>query len=340
MRLPGATKSTPEPKRTSARSASRKSAADARAERPPRLGLKRVEAHALDTNRPKIGLALGGGGARGIAHIGILKVLEEEGVPVDFIAGTSMGGIVAAPFAYGYSARQIAHEAAALGSVSSLLKLVDWLPTTKGLLQGQAIYDYLDEQLGEDLTFADLCLPLALTAVDLKSGSEVIIKSGRVNTAVRATMAIPGVISPVEIGETRLVDGGILNNVPADVVREMGADIVIAVDVAAGRLITDPRSGFNADQVIRSALLPHFALDMWRAQAIMMQEIVRYRLLLSPPEVLIMPPVPPDVTTFSFNRVAELIEIGEAAARQALPEIELAQEQARRAAQRSVDQQD
>jgi NTE family protein len=308
--------------------------------RPPRLGLKRAEFHAKDQDRPKIGLAMGGGGARGIAHIGVLKVLEQAGVPIDFLAGTSMGGIVATPFAYGFSARQIAQEAAELGTVSSLLKLVDWLPTTKGLLQGNAIYDYLDEQLGEDLSFADLCIPLALTAVDLMSGSQVIMRTGRVNTAVRATMAIPGVISPVEVDGAKLVDGGILNNVPADVVREMGADIVIAVDVAAGRLITDPRSGFNSDQVIRSALLPNFALDMWRAQAIMMQEIVRHRLALSPPEVLIMPPVPPDVTTFSFNRVAEMIEIGEAAAREALPEIELAQEQAQKAGQRPADEAD
>ena len=292
--------------------------------RVPRLGMTETEARPQDPDRPKIGLALGGGGARGIAHIGILKVLEAENIPIDLLAGTSMGGIVAAPFAVGYSAQRIAGEAIRLGSINNLLKFVDWLPTNKGLLQGQAVYAYLGRQLGEEMTFEDLSRPLALTAVDLHTGREVLLDSGPVKDAVRATMAIPGIISPVELDGAKLVDGGILNNVPADVARNMGADIVIAVDVSVGRLIADPSSGFNAEEAIRSALLPNFALDMWRAQAIMMQEIVRAKLRLAPPDVLISPPVPPDVTTFSFNRAAELIEIGEAAARDALPEIEAA----------------
>jgi NTE family protein len=287
----------------------------------PRLGITEGTPLADGERRYKIGLALGGGGARGAAHIGVLKVLEEARIPIDILAGTSMGGIVAAPYAAGFSARQIADEAHRLSAPTNLFKLVDWIPTTKGILQGQAVYDYLAEQLGEDLTFAELYRKLALTAVDLKTGQEVILDSGPVIDAVRATMAIPGMISPVEWEGHKLVDGGILNNVPADLARRMGADIVIAVDVSVGRLITDPDSGLNAEQAIRSAVLPSFALDMWRAQAIMMQEIVRYKLQASPPDVLISPKVPPDVTTFSFNRVSELIDLGETAARKALPRI-------------------
>jgi len=273
------------------------------------------------SSRPLVGLALGGGGARGIAHIGILKVLEREGVPVDLLAGTSIGGIVAAPFAAGLSALRIEQEALKLGSINNLVKLVDWLPTRKGVLQSQAVYRYLGEILGEKLCFEDLNRKLALVAVDLHSGKQVVMISGSVSEAMRATMAIPGVIAPMKKGDAKLVDGGILNNVPADVAREMGADIVIAVDVAAARLITDPDSGLNAEDVIRSALVPDFALDMWRAQAVMMQEIVRLRLAANPPDLLIKPAIPADVNTFSIGRMEELIRIGEEAAEKALTEI-------------------
>lgn len=273
------------------------------------------------SSRPRVGLALGGGGARGIAHIGVLKILEREGVPVDFLAGTSIGGIVAAPYAAGFSAGEIEKEAVRLGSINNLVKFVDWLPNRKGLLQGQAVYRYLGQILGDDLCFEDLVRPLAIVAVDLNSGRQVILNSGLVSDAVRATLAIPGVIAPMKMDGRKLVDGGILNNVPADVARSMGADIVIAVDVAAARLILDPDSGLNAEDVIRSALLPNFALDMWRAQAVMMQEIVRLRSAANPPDLLIKPAVPPDVTTFSVGRMAELIRIGEKATEAVLPEI-------------------
>ncbi len=273
------------------------------------------------SSRPLVGLALGGGGARGIAHIGILKVLERENVPIDFLAGTSIGGIIAAPFAAGLSAHQIEKEALQLGSINNLVKLVDWLPKRNGIVQGQAVYRYLGEIWGENLNFDDLKRELALVAVDLHSGKQIVLRSGPVSEAVRATMAIPGVIAPMKKGDAKLVDGGILNNVPADVAREMGADVVIAVDVAAARLITDPDSGLNAEDVIRSALVPDFALDMWRAQAVMMQEIVRLRLGANPPDLLIKPAIPPDVNTFSLGRMAELVRIGEEAAEAVLSEI-------------------
>jgi NTE family protein len=271
--------------------------------------------------RPRVGLALGGGGARGIAHIGVLKVLGRENVPIDFLAGTSIGGIIAAPYAAGLTALRIEEEALRLGSLNNLVKLVDWLPTRKGLLQGQAVYRYLGEILGDELDFDDLIRQLAIVTVDLNSGREVVLRSGLVSEAMRATMAIPGVFAPMRKGDAKLVDGGILNNVPADVARSMGADVVIAVDVAAARLIVDPDSGLNADQVIRSALLPNFALDMWRAQAVMMQEIVRLRSAANPPDLLIKPAVPPDVTIFTMGRMAELIRIGEEATEALLPEI-------------------
>ena len=106
-------------------------------DRVPRLGIVEAASRPQHPGRPKVGLALGGGGARGIAHVGVLTALEEARIPIDFLAGTSMGGIVAAPYAVGYSARQIADEAIRLGSINNILKFVDWLPTNKGLLQAR-----------------------------------------------------------------------------------------------------------------------------------------------------------------------------------------------------------
>jgi len=271
---------------------------------------------------PKVGLALGGGGVRGVAHVGILKVLQANAIPVNMIAGTSIGGIVAAPFAAGIPADTIAEEVLRLGRMSTLVRLIDWAPSRRGLIQGQNIYKYLAEHLGGDLTFEELQIPLALTAVDMNNGAEVVLDSGPVIDAIRATMAVPGIIAPVEADGRKLVDGGILNNVPADLARKMGADVLIAVDVSAARLITDPSTGLNAEQVVHSVLAPNFALEIWRAQMIMMQEIVRLKLEIAQPEILLTPPVPPEIGMFNgANRLAELIEIGEQAATDALPQI-------------------
>jgi len=272
-------------------------------------------------------VALGGGGVRGFAHIGVLKTLVRAGVPVDMVAGTSIGGIVGAPFAAGHSLEAIETELLRLVRLRSMVRLIDWLPTRRGLIQGQSVHQYFADQLGADLQFSDLPIPLALMAADMQRGEEVVLTSGSVIDAILATMAVPGVIAPVEIDGRRLADGGNLNNVPADVVRAMGADVVIAVDVAAARLITDPETGFSADDVIRSAVLPRFALDMWRAQAIMMQEIVRLKLAAAKPEILLHPPVPPEIGMFNgLGRASELIAIGERTAEAALPAIQAALE--------------
>ena len=161
--------------------------------------------------RPKVGLALSGGGARGLAHIGVLKVLEQEGIPIDLLAGTSMGGIIAAGHAAGLGADYMAEEARRMGQLRNMIKLVDRsLPTRWGLFEGQKVQQYLASHLGE-ATFDELRIPLALLAVDLESGEEVVLRKGSVAEAVRATISLPGVFAPFRLDGRLLVDGGVLN---------------------------------------------------------------------------------------------------------------------------------
>jgi NTE family protein len=270
--------------------------------------------------KPTVGLALGGGGARGLAHIGVLKVLEEEGISVDCLAGTSMGGIVAAAYASGLSVSDLETEALCMASLNQLAKLVTWTPPWQRLLGGNRARRYFTEMLGEDLVFDTLRLPLALTAVDLVRGQEVILREGPVIDAILATAAIPGAFAPVEMDGYRLVDGGVLNNVPADVARQMGATVVIAVDVAFDVCYSDTEEipSSSSGSVLRPANLR----DVWQAELIMIRALSETKLDQARPEVIIHPPIPPDITFFTgFTRAEELITIGEQATREALPQI-------------------
>jgi len=212
-------------------------------------------------SRPKIGLALSGGGARGAAHLGVLRVLEENNVPIDYIAGTSMGAIVGGLYAAGMTTDEI--EAA--------LAAIDWddifhdlpprtersfrrkrdddlyltrakpgfsdgkLKLPRGLIQGQKI-DVVFSRLALPVStiedFDDLMIPFRAVAADIATGEEVVIDSGNLGMAIRASMSIPAVFTPAEIYGRLLVDGGIVNNLPISIVRDMGADIVIAVDIS------------------------------------------------------------------------------------------------------------
>ncbi|WP_455381398.1 patatin-like phospholipase family protein [Salinispira pacifica] len=181
-------------------------------------------------DRPRVGLALGGGAARGFAHIGVLKVLEEEQIPIDFVAGTSIGSLVGALHCAGFSWQEI---------VSST-KNVNWGDLVKpiwpslGLVQS----DKLEQVIGKSInsaTFDQLRVPFKAVAVDIVEGEVVILDSGPIAPAVRASCSIPGIFTPAEIEGRLLVDGGVLNSVPADVVRSMGADVVIAVNLNGDR---------------------------------------------------------------------------------------------------------
>ncbi len=179
------------------------------------------------TFRPKIGLALGGGMARAFSHIGVLQVLEEAGIGIDYLAATSSGSIIGAFYAAGRSATEMARHMAATswGDLAKLCFPVD------GLVSAKPLEDYLAEFIGR-ITFDQLRLPLAIVATNLLTGEEVVQREGSLIQAIRASCSVPGIISPVYCHEhCLLVDGGLVDNIPVEVVRAMGADIIVAVDL-------------------------------------------------------------------------------------------------------------
>jgi len=265
----------------------------------------------------KIGLALSGGGARGLAHIGVLKVLEREGISVDFLAGTSMGGMVAAFYAAGLDATYLEQEALRMSRWRNLLPLVDRSLPGLGLVKGERVRDYLTSQLGE-MTFDQIRIPLALVAVDLLGGEEMVLRSGLVADAVRATISLPGVFAPFPLDGRLLVDGGVLNNLPADVVREMGADIVIAVDVSADAELP-PYDVPEGNGWLALPQVLHMVTSLRRVVSIMTHRMSNYRLAQAQPDLALRPRLDPSITILSgFSRAREVMATGEAAAEEVL----------------------
>jgi NTE family protein len=183
----------------------------------------------MGMRKRKIGLALGGGAARGLAHIGVLEVLEKEGIPVDMIAGTSAGAAIGALYAQGKPASQIKELALKIGWMQ-FLSLVDLALPRSGFVEGTKIKNLLKSIIG-DIDFNDLSIPLACIATDIRSGQEVVINNGSVLEGVRASISIPVIFTAVKWQDRYLVDGGLVNPVPVRTVREMGADFIIAVNV-------------------------------------------------------------------------------------------------------------
>jgi len=267
---------------------------------------------------------MGGGGARGLAHVGVLKVLERGGIPIKAIAGTSMGGLIGAAYASGVQSDDLESEVRHMGQWNQLYKLGDLRMPRGGLLSGRRMQQYLDRRLGVLLSFDDLNIPLVLTAVDILTGRPVALHAGSVIDAMRATMSVPGVFTPVEIGEMRLVDGGVLVNVPAEEARRLGGDPVVAIDVMPCFCANTPGCE-PAEKALELALLPVVARDLMVTQMIMVSTLTAQHLLEAKPAVVIRPKLPADITVmYGFHRAAECIAAGEAAAEAALPEIRAA----------------
>ncbi len=290
-----------------------------------------------DDKRPRIGLVLGGGGARGIAHVSVLKEIERLKVPIDCIAGTSMGALIGGLYASGMSAAEL----------ESMLKTLDWQTVLKdsvtrtersfrrkqddleslapakpglgkkglklpsGLIAGENILLFLERQIAKSSGLTDfnkLPIPYRAVATDINSGKAVVLDSGSLAKAMRASMSIPGAFNPVTIDDRILVDGGLVNQVPVDVVRAMGADIVIVVDVgtplqsissnSSALAIADQVMGFltvgNTEQQLKS---------------------------LTDKDVLIQPNLGNEVSTSSFEKTDLALKIGDEAASAASPQL-------------------
>ena len=187
------------------------------------------------TAPPCVGLALGGGAVRGIAHIGVLKVLEEEGIPVGCVAGTSVGSLIGAAFCAGWSWREILERARSVTWSDIVSPTLPW----KGLMRIGRLQRLLENTFG-DLNLEDLHIPLSVVTVDITKGEQVVLCQGSVARAVRASCSIPGIFEPLVEDGRSLVDGGLVNSIPADVARQMGAGVVIGVDLNPDRRHLDP----------------------------------------------------------------------------------------------------
>jgi NTE family protein len=248
--------------------------------------------------RPKIGLALGSGGLRGMAHIGVLRVLERNNIPVDYIAGCSIGSLIGALFAAGLDSETIL-------KLAKNLKRRHWLDFVipkMGLVAGDRTLEMI-RLLTQRRNFEDLGIPLAVVAAELNRGEEVIIREGEVAEAVRASISVPGVFVPFQKGDMLLVDGAVLNPTPIDVARQMGADIVIAVDLVPSRVEAQVSNIF--DVLIQ-------AID------IMERALLKDRLQYC--DILVKPDVA-HVSPSSFEAVDECVALGEQAMEAVLPEV-------------------
>jgi len=182
--------------------------------------------------RLKIGLALGSGSARGMAHIGVIQVLQQYQIPIHFIAGTSIGAVVGSVYATGISVGEMEEIICSMKNINFLTFLNPAIPSS-GFINGSRGVDFLERIALRDKKFSDLKIPFAAVATDIKTGTKVILNHGSVIKAVRASFAIPGIFTPVRYQEYFLVDGGLVDPVPVDVTRGMGADLVIAVSLSS-----------------------------------------------------------------------------------------------------------
>ena len=251
----------------------------------------------------KVGLALSSGGARGLAHIGVLAVLEKEGIPIDMIAGSSAGAFIGALYAQGRSVTQMKNLAMEWGAKKLSILANPALPRT-GLFQGRKIVNALKSIIG-DTDFADLRIPFACVAADIISGEEVVIKHGPVWQGVRASTSIPVLLTLARWEDRYLVDGSLVNPVPVSVLKEMGANFIIAVSTTPDISI-DKTKEPNMFNIIMQTIY-----------------IVSHRLLkssLTGANVVIKPQIA-SIGYFDFRRAEECISQGEVAARKLIPEI-------------------
>ncbi len=249
------------------------------------------------TARPKVGLALAGGFARGIAHIGVLRAFRDAGIPIDCVAGTSVGALIGAGFCSGLSLEKMQE----IGQSTNFADFGRWTPSWLGLATNQRMEKYL-ARMTPATTFAELKIPLAISATDINAGVTIYYLNGALAPPLRASCAYPGLFVPIQYEGRTLVDGFLTAPVPVEGALIQGADIVIAVYLEAGG-IENPRTA--VDIISRSFNIIQKHTDVtWRQQANVIIE--------------------PDVASFAwddFTKTPELVAAGEAAAMNALPEI-------------------
>ena len=291
----------------------------------------------------KIGLVLGGGGAKGGAEVGVLKVLEEAGIRPDYIVGTSIGSIVGCLYAAGYTPTELEEMFTQQEWLSLLtdrradlsgepykvkngvtyifgFPVIDKNNISFGVLQGGRVEEVLDSMLAAKgcVKFNCLPIPFCCVAASMMEAEEVVLSKGKLPRAVRASMAIPGIFKPVEIDGEKLVDGGMMNNLPVDVCREMGADFIIAVDLQQEK----PQNRESKDNIITS-IADMVGLGSIAKWVLTRPDITKYNENRQHCDIYINPPLPDyDASSFGNESMQRMIAVGEQSARSQLPALQ------------------
>jgi NTE family protein len=249
-------------------------------------------------DRPAIGLALGAGAMRGLAHIGVLQVLEREKIPIDVVTGTSIGAIIACA----HAARRTGLEMERIVTELQELSYFDLVLPRRGVLIGKRV-QRLCGQIVRGMTFEEGAKPCAVVACALDTGEEAVLHSGSMESAIRASISIPGVFIPHEINGRQYIDGGLVNRVPVTTAREMGAQLVIGVDVGYRGEPVQPKG-------VLGIMMQAFDIMEWHVA----------RLKFSTADIMIVPDVR-DLNPAHMNHASRAIARGREAARIALPDI-------------------
>lgn len=250
--------------------------------------------------RPKVALALGSGGARGFAHIGVIKVLRDEGIPIDMIAGSSIGALVGSIYCSNLDIERMYQ----LSKYFNQKYYMDVVVPKMGFVAGKRIKEFM-KMITYGKNIEELKVPLAIVATDILAGEKVVFTEGDIASAVRASISVPGIFVPEKIDGKLLVDGGVIDRIPISVAKEMGADIVIGVDVSAIQKNQPIQSIY--DVIMQS-------IDILQYEAVKNRELASDIMLR------------PDVAQFdskSFTNLEEIIKVGEEEARKHIDEIKL-----------------
>jgi len=282
----------------------------------------------------KVGLALGSGSARGWAHIGAIKAIEEAGIPIHYVAGTSIGAFVGAVYATGHLASL--KEFALQMDWKKVVSYFDVVFPRSGLMDGKKVHELFSIH-SDARTFDDFKIPVKMIATDLNSGDKIIIDSGNIIESIRASVSVPGVFTPVFLNDSWLVDGGLVDPVPVKVVREMGADVVIAIDLNSGLVSKKPpkeskgkikqiqkeRNEFitriasqysSAERAVKNRINHWFSSSskpsiidvLGSSVGIIEEQITRINLAIDPPDILIQPRLG-DLKMFDFDQAERSI---------------------------------
>lgn len=268
----------------------------------------------VNTKKKKVGLALSGGAARGLAHVGVLNALQMEGISIDMIAGTSAGAVMGAIYAWSQDTKRMIEQALDTDWKKFGTMVDPSFPKT-GFIKGRKVKKLISTFIPENIRFSDLHVPLACVATDIDTGEEIVIDKGLVLDALRATISIPGIFTLVKREGRFLVDGGLTTPVPVNVVRNMGADFVIAVNVnpdVSGRMGKTSRHRVEANKE------PNIFQVMMQSFYITTHSLAQNNMAAA--DIVIEPDLA-YIGASDFNKADEMVKLGEQAAREAMPEI-------------------